>query len=221
MEIQAICHEKFGKIRTQLVENAPWFVAKDVCKALGIVNHRHATSILNLKERGSFETTTSGGKQKMLHVNESGLYQLIFQSRKLEARQFTRWVTSEVLPSIRRTGGYRLHAKESDALVWYKGVLCIRHRWLTEQGILSKCNIQSKIRRHQIIRVRLGGNGRGCLLLWSSIPKKHKAMIYTRYGELSVPPVVSAERYEVLQDVVQIEDKGLRMRLINQLFPKS
>lgn len=93
-------------IRTEVISNEPWFVAKDVCNALGIEHHRDALTRIDEDERGSLLLDTLGGKQTIGAVNESGLYHLIFQSRKPEARAFRKWVTNEVLPSIRRTGTY-------------------------------------------------------------------------------------------------------------------
>jgi len=84
----------------------PWFVASDVCECLGISNSRDAVSKLDEDEKGVASTDTLGGVQETLIVNESGLYGLIFASRKPEAKEFKRWVRKEVLPSIRLTGGY-------------------------------------------------------------------------------------------------------------------
>lgn len=101
---------KNTKIRVQLIHLLPWFVAKDVCNALGIEYYRDAIAGLDEDERGWLLVDTLGGKQKMASVNESGLYSLIFQSRKPEAKSFRKWVTSEVLPSIRQTGSYEAPA---------------------------------------------------------------------------------------------------------------
>lgn len=84
----------------------PWFVAKDVCEVLGINKYRDAVSRLDDDERGSVLVDTLGGKQDVSTVNESGLYTLIMKSRKPEAKAFRKWVTSEVLPAIRKDGGY-------------------------------------------------------------------------------------------------------------------
>lgn len=102
-------------IRVQVINDEPWFVAKDVCDALGLENNRQATSKLDDDETMvSLIMTPSRGKQKIQVVNESGLYNLIFQSRKPEAKAFRKWVTSEVLPSIRRTGGYGIARQPGD-----------------------------------------------------------------------------------------------------------
>lgn len=84
----------------------PWFVASDVCKVLEIGNVSQAMTRLDDDEKDITTTDTRGGKQDMTIVNESGLYSLIMKSRKPEAKSFQKWVTSEVLPSIRKTGGY-------------------------------------------------------------------------------------------------------------------
>lgn len=90
-----------------MINNNPWFVAKDVCQILGIANHKDAVSRLDDDERDGVGITDPIGRQQTVTtVSESGLYALIFQSRKPEARKFRKWVTSEVLPSIRKTGMY-------------------------------------------------------------------------------------------------------------------
>ena len=94
------------QIRTIVLDAIPYFVAKDVCSILDIANHKDAVSRLDEDEsRGSVMPTPSG-RQRMTLVNESGLYHLIFQSRKPEAKTFRKWVTSEVLPELRKTGSY-------------------------------------------------------------------------------------------------------------------
>lgn len=84
----------------------PWFIAADVCAALGLGNSRQAITRLDDDERGVISTDTPYGKQPMNAVNEPGLYSLILSSRKPDAKRFKRWVTHEVLPAIRRTGSY-------------------------------------------------------------------------------------------------------------------
>lgn len=87
------------------LEGEPWFVAADVCRALGIGNSRDATARLDDDEKGVVSTDTLGGKQELTIVNEPGLYALVLSSRKPEAKAFKRWITHEVIPSIRKTGG--------------------------------------------------------------------------------------------------------------------
>lgn len=96
------------RLRTVWIDGEPWFVAKDVCQMLGIKNPRDAVSRLDDDEKGVAIADTPGGPQEMASVSESGLYSLIFQSAKAEAKVFRRWVTSEVLPALRREGVYRM-----------------------------------------------------------------------------------------------------------------
>ena len=94
-------------VRIVMMGEEPWFVAKDVSEALGIRKYRDAIAKLDEDERMSMTVDTLGGPQQMTVVNEAGLYSLILTaSRKPESKQFKRWVTHEVLPSIRKTGEY-------------------------------------------------------------------------------------------------------------------
>lgn len=93
-------------IRTMQQNGEIWWVLADVCKVLEISNSRDAASRLEDDEKGVGETDTPGGRQNLTVVNEAGLYNLIFRSKKPEAKQFKRWVTHEVLPTIRETGSY-------------------------------------------------------------------------------------------------------------------
>ena len=110
-ELQIFETEDHYEFRTLDIDGEPWFVLADACRALGIRNPRDAASRLDDDEKGVAQIDTLGGSQAMRIINESGLYSLIIRSDKPEARRFKKWVTSEVLPSIRRTGGYRGAAK--------------------------------------------------------------------------------------------------------------
>ena len=100
-------HEQFGKVRLVVIDGKLWFVAIDLCRALSLENVTKALYPLADDEKNTF-TISKGivGNPKMRFVNESGLYRLIFASRKPEAEKFRRWVFHEVLPSIRETGSY-------------------------------------------------------------------------------------------------------------------
>lgn len=106
-------HEKFGSLRVVERKVQPWFVAKDVCDILEMGNPRSSLALLDEDEKGVHSMDTPGGKQKMTIISEPGLYSLILRSRKPEAKAFKRWVTHEVIPSIRKVGGY-LIAKPDD-----------------------------------------------------------------------------------------------------------
>lgn len=93
-------------VRTVVIEDEPWFVAKDVCDILGLVNSREAVANLEEDELKSVTLTSGGQRREMTALSESGLYALIFKSRKENAKRFRKWVTAEVLPQIRKTGSY-------------------------------------------------------------------------------------------------------------------
>lgn len=100
-------------IRTEVVNNEPWFVAKDICDALGLQDVSMTVKRLDEDEKLVQTVFVSGQNREVWTVNESGLYGLIFQSRKPEAKAFRKWVTNEVLPSIRRTGSYSSNGVQS------------------------------------------------------------------------------------------------------------
>lgn len=100
-------HPEFGNLRCIEKDGEPWFVGKDVAMALGYSNTRDALSRhVDVEDKGVVNHDTPSGIQKMTIINESGLYSLILSSKLESAKRFKRWVTSEVLPCIRKTGGY-------------------------------------------------------------------------------------------------------------------
>ncbi len=125
-ELEIFKNEEFGEIRTVVIENEPWFVGKDVGECFGDSNYRRSLARLDEDEKGVSHMNTPGGIQKMTIINESGLYSLLFamqpqktnnngiadaypievQERIDKLKKFKRWVTSEVLPTIRKTGSY-------------------------------------------------------------------------------------------------------------------
>ena len=107
MEIQIFKHEKFGDIRTINKNGEPWFVGKDVAEVLGYADTRKAIRMhVDDDDKGGDILSTPGGRQQITIINESGLYSLILSSKLPQAKEFKRWVTNEVLPQIRKTGGY-------------------------------------------------------------------------------------------------------------------
>ena len=93
-------------LRAFNIAGEPWLIAKDVCKSLELGNVSRAVETLDSDEKGMITTHTLGGPQKLLTVNESGLYELVFKSRKPDAKAFRKWVTSVVLPVLRKDGMY-------------------------------------------------------------------------------------------------------------------
>ena len=106
-EIQKFTNEQFGSIRTTVINGKPWFVGKDVATALGYSNPRKALlDHVDAEDKGVTKCDTLGGRQELSIINESGLYALILSSKLPTAKQFKRWITSEVLPAIRQHGAY-------------------------------------------------------------------------------------------------------------------
>ncbi|OQP00872.1 BRO family protein [Parageobacillus toebii] len=105
--LQQVFNYSGSQVRTIVKDGEVWFVAKDVCEILDISDARKAVQRLDDDERSLIPVTDSlGRKQETFIVNEPGLYTLILGSRKSEAKQFKRWITHEVIPTIRKTGGY-------------------------------------------------------------------------------------------------------------------
>lgn len=106
-ELTVFNNEEFGEIRTLTIDGEPWLVAKDVAKALGYTNPQKAVrDHVSEEDKGVNEMFTPGGKQNVTFINESGMYSLIFSSKLENAQRFKQWVTSEVLPTIRKHGAY-------------------------------------------------------------------------------------------------------------------
>ena len=106
-ELQIFTNDNFGEVRTIVNDNEPWFVAADVCRALEIANPRMATERLDDDEKNTVSLTDGNrGNPNVTIINEPGLYSLVLGSRKPEARAFKRWITHEVVPTIRRHGMY-------------------------------------------------------------------------------------------------------------------
>lgn len=135
--IQIFNNEEFGEVRTVMVSDEPWFVAADVCKALELSNPTVAVSRLDEDERTKFNLGRQG---EGIIVNEAGLYSLILGSRKPEAKVFKRWITHDVIPAIRKTGGY-IQGEESmsdDDLIARALVMAQKKIELREQQLKEK-----------------------------------------------------------------------------------
>lgn len=111
-ELMIFNNPEFGEIRTVGIDGDPWFVGKDVAQALGYSNTRKALADhVDEEDKGVTKRDTLGGSQELTIINESGLYSLVLSSKLPGAKKFRRWVTAEVIPSVRRNGGY-IHGQE-------------------------------------------------------------------------------------------------------------
>lgn len=125
INIKIFENTEFGSIRTVDVNNEPWFVGKDVCEALRYSNSRKALAD-HVKEnhKGVTFCDTPGGKQQITIIDEAGLYSLVMRAKTEKAEAFQEWVTSEVIPAIRKTGGYIAGSENmTDAEIMAKAVL--------------------------------------------------------------------------------------------------
>lgn len=143
-------------VRINVIENIPWFCGKDVCQILGITKYRDMMQNLDDDERVYMAVDTPGGPQNMTFINESGIYECIFRSRHPEAKKFRKWVTSEVLPSIRKTGKYedkKLSRRELlDELALAKDLLT------TKNGIMDADEFLIRDCTRNILLDKAGGN---------------------------------------------------------------
>lgn len=111
-DLQVFNNPEFGEIRTMELNGEPWLVGKDVAQALGYKDTVNALKAhVDSEDKGGWQITTPSGVQEMTIINESGLYSLVLSSKLPGAKRFRRWVTSEVLPSVRRNGGY-IHGQQ-------------------------------------------------------------------------------------------------------------
>lgn len=136
-EIQVFNNLEFGNIRTVTIDNEPWFVGKDIAEALGYSNSRKALiDHVDNEDKGVTNRYTPGGKQNLIIINESGLYSLILSSKLPNAKKFKRWVTSEVLPAIRKTGHYEApgYAPKATSIGEVVNLIKITRQTMKEQG---------------------------------------------------------------------------------------
>ncbi len=157
--LSIINHPDFGSVRSVVIDKEPWFVAKDLCGVLGIQNSRDTLAkILDDDEKGVATIYTPGDRQEVATVNESGLYSLIMRSRKPNAKAFKKWVTSEVLPSIRKYGYYidpraQLTAKERSAI--RRDFYAELGKYVTDEDI-HKCALKLRKNELDVTRVLRG-----------------------------------------------------------------
>ena len=159
--IQVFTNKHFGQVRVVTRDGDPWFVATDVCRALDVINSRHALTRLDEDVKGVVLNDTLGGKQSMAIVSEPGLYVLVLGSRKSEAQSFRRWITHEVLPAIRQEGAYmtpeRLHEVLQDpdtliALAQRLKLLQEKNRALVDENeaLLPKADYFDRLVDHEV-----------------------------------------------------------------------
>lgn len=145
MDLQIFENSDFGKIRVVEIDGEPWFVLTDICKTLNLTSPHKVADRLEEDEKGRSQIPTLGGTQGMTVVNESGLYAVILRSDKPQAKPFRKWITSEVIPSIRKTGSYSVNQTDSYMI---SDPIKRAERWIEEekvrQALALKVESQSK-----------------------------------------------------------------------------
>lgn len=124
-KLQVFECDEFGQVRTVNKDGVIWFAAVDVCRALDIKNSRDALLRLDADEKTVGLTDTSTGEKTISIINEQGLYALVLSSRKRKAKEFKRWVTHEVIPTIRKTGSYSLAGTNQQTMLQSNDVKAI------------------------------------------------------------------------------------------------
>lgn len=136
-DLQIFRNSEFGNIRTVTINGEPWFVGKDIAEALGYKEPtKAAREKVDEEDRGVSKIDTPSGIQNMTVINESGLYSLILSSKLPNAKKFKRWVTSEVLPAIRKTGHYEApgYAPKATSIGEVVNLIKITRQTMKEQG---------------------------------------------------------------------------------------
>lgn len=148
-------HPEFGNLRTLTIDGEPWFVGKDVAAALGYGTGKSLANAVAkhvaVEDKGVTEMMTPGGKQKMTIINESGLYSLILSSKLEKAKPFKHWVTAEVLPTIRKTGGYINQGQEDLFIDTYMPFLDENYKNLFKLNLQALDQQNKTIRKQKVI----------------------------------------------------------------------
>lgn len=185
--------------------NEPTWVAKDVCEVLGYKNTRDAVIKLDDDEKGESEIPTPSGIQTMTTINESGLYTLILRSNKPEAKPFKKWVTHEVLPSIRKTGGYNMGG--SAASIDYAPILAEVKNFLAnletkldvqrEETAKALALINTEIEDYKFFAISMKSAVEGSVLKVARYQEDVRKTISDTYNYLKYQPMSREERHRL------------------------
>lgn len=154
-ELKIFESAEFGEIRAAEINGEPWFIAADVCRALEIGNSRQALTRLDDDEKNTVILNDGiPGNPNMTIINEAGLYALVLSSRKPEAKTFKRWVTHEVLPTIRQHGAYMTEATLERALNEPDFLISLATRLKAEREARKALEVENKIKDQQIAELK-------------------------------------------------------------------
>ena len=154
-ELKIFESAEFGEIRVAEINGEPWFIAADVCRALEVKNGRDAIARLDEDEKNTVVLTDgTPGNPNMAIINEAGLYALVLSSRKPEAKAFKRWVTHEVLPTIRQHGAYMTGATLERALNEPDFLISLATKLKAEREARKALEVENKVKDQQIAELK-------------------------------------------------------------------
>ena len=197
------------QIRTAIIDGEPWFVAKDVCEVLGIANSRDAVADLEQNELASVKATSGGQRREMNVVSESGLYVLIFKSRKPEAKAFRRWVTSEVLPTLRKTGKYEMQKVSSESIQPPLPGEIVAREFKAMHELAKLCEFegnQALLKADKAVKKLHNISPMALLEIELKSPDNEALLIATEIGKRLDPPV-SAKQVNLLLANMKLQEK--------------
>lgn len=206
-EIKVFENVEFGSVRTIDLNGVIYFVGKDVAEALGYANTRDAIARhVDEEDVVKHDTLTTQGIQKMLFINESGVYALIFGSKLSEAKKFKRWVTNEVLPSIRKTGGYNVDQSYQQ----------LAERVERLEKMISQPLPQAKEPQRITLCTETNLKG-GKLMIYSIIANDENAYNYTLRDFSNLTNLTQKNILRVLKNLVQEEYITKEVEYINKV----
>ena len=158
-ELQIFNNPEFGEIRTTVIDGEPWFVGKDVADILGYQNgSRDINRHVEEEDRQNYQNGTFESPRGMTIINESGLYSLVLSSKLPTAKKFKRWVTSEVLPTIRKTGSYSVKQAEQDKTREMRAEAMLRNSISKQAKMMMEIAKMSHIKAYQDVMMAKAGN---------------------------------------------------------------
>lgn len=197
------------QIRTAIIDGEPWFVAKDVCKVLELENVTRALDGLEENEKGFTKSNTLGGEQTVLIISESGLYALIFKSRKPEAKAFRKWVTSEVLPTLRKTGKYEMQKVSSEPVQPPLPGEIVAREFKAMHELAKLCEFegnQALLKADKAVKKLHNISPLALLEVELKSPDNEALLIATEIGKRLNPPV-SAKQVNLLLANMKLQEK--------------
>lgn len=210
-EVQIFNNPDFGDIRTVERDGEPWFVGKDIALALGYQNTKDALrKHVDPEDKGGSQIATPSGIQQMTIINESGVYALIFSSKLETAQKFKRWVTSEVLPALRKTGAYLTPAAEAK-LLGALDALAARVEALEGSRIATPLSLPAPLPPEGVQR---DAPSRDYLKRWMRTASEKLALLGNRYNMGG--PAILHTLYGYLEDDLGIVLEDERLRIMDE-----